>query len=211
MLAEASEQSASIWPALGGVLGTIVTAFLAALFAMRYWKKQQYLQQRHAIAYSVVHQAILVRDEFWRARSLVMTGNEVSALKKQYQVTDEQEEEIRQQGADPFKRIGHLGRFWNVQKQFSDLHTKSIELEALLGDEYRDWLRPVEKLLRQFYSAVQLYIDPEYDGRTEGSSYRDLRLIVYGDRSLEDDVFGGEVESAIKRIIDECRIYLIKK
>ncbi len=211
MLAEASEQTASIWPALGGVLGTIVTAFLAAVFAMRYWKKQQYLQQRHTIAYSVIHQAILVRDKFWRARSLVMTGNEVNALKKQYEVTDEQVEEIKQQGADPFQRIGHLGRFWNVQKQYSDLHTKSIELEALLGDEYRDWLRPVEKLLRQFYSAVQLYIDPDYDGQTEGSRYRDLRLIVYGERGQEDDVFGGEIESAIKRIIDECRVYLIKK
>jgi len=211
MLAEASEQSASIWPALGGVLGTIVTAFLAAVFAMRYWKKQQYLQQRHAIAYSVIHQAILVRDEFWRARSLVMTGNEVNALKKQYEVTDEQIEEIKQQGADPFKRIGHLGRFWNVQKQYSDLHTKSIELEALLGDEYRDCLRPIEKILREFYSAVQLYIDPDYDGRIEGKSHRDLGLIVYGDRSQEDDVFGGEIESAIKQIIDECRIYLIKK
>lgn len=108
-------------------------------------------------------------------------------------------------------KIGHLGRFWNVQKQFADLRAKSIELEALLGDEYRDWIRPIEKLLRDFYSAIILYIDPEYDGQIEGKSSTELRSIVYGDRSLEHDVFGGKIETAIKALIDDCRNYLIKK
>ena len=211
MTGEAAFTVASWVPAMLGALGTIVAASLAAILTMQYWKRQRFLQQQHEIAYSTIHKAILLRDEFWRARSFVMTGAEIEEIKKRYDITDEHVQTIEEKCDDPFARIGHLGRFWDLQKRYTELHIQSIELEALLGDEYRDLLKPIDNLVRKFYNSIQLYIDQDYNNEIDGKSRWELKRVVYGDRSVGDDLFGGEVESAVKALVDDLRRYLVSK
>ncbi len=54
----------------------LVVVAIAAILAMYFWKRQQYLVHRHRIAYELIHSAVLLREELWNARAFLMTGGE---------------------------------------------------------------------------------------------------------------------------------------
>ena len=70
----------------------LIGTLIAALIAMRHWKYQQYLRQRHDLAFKMIHSAIKFREEFWRARQPLMTGGEIDVFKRKYDITEEQVE-----------------------------------------------------------------------------------------------------------------------
>lgn len=211
MLAETADTGSSLVPALWGAVGTILTALFAAVIAMRYWKRQQFLTQQHEIAYRFIHKAILLREQFWQSRSMLLTPGEVESLRKKYEITDDQIEELKASGHDPMRRVGYLGRYWDLQKVYVDLQAISYELETLLGDKYRDCLAPIRKQLVELNTSIHLILDPEHMRSIHGNEITKLRRVVSGSREMEDDIFGGEFESTINSVIQDVRQFLLVK
>jgi len=159
----------------------------------------------------MIHASIMLREEFWRARQLLMTSGEIDAFKRKYDITEEQVGSIQQEGGDPFQQVGLLGRLWDLQSVYVELKTISLEIEALLGERYRDCLDPIEHLFKEFRMSVNLYLDKEYKQTLDRDQRVELDRIVYGSRDLQADIFGGKFEAEVKKMIASLRVFLMKK
>lgn len=189
------------------LVGTVIAAFIA----MGHWKRQQYLRQRHELAFRMIHASIMLREEFWRARQMLMTGGEIDVFKKKYDITEEQVGVIDHNGGNAFQRIGLMGRLWDLQSVYVDLRAIAFEIESLLGEQYRDCLDPIDELFREFRMSVSLYLDTEHKATLDREARTKLDRIVYGSRELETDIFGGGFEAEISSLIKKLRVFLMKK
>ena len=104
-----------------------------------------------------------------------------------------------------------FGRLWELQSILVDLKANGLEIESLLGEQFRCCLDPLEELFKEYRMNISLYLDADYKKGLNSEQRTILDRIVYGSRDLETDIFGGNYEAEVSRLIKEMSKFLLKK
>jgi len=199
---------------LGNALSWIVplvAAMVAGYLSFAYWSIQQQRKERHDHSLKAIKALLAFRDEFARARNSFMTGGEVEHYRRELGYPESIREQLQGvEGSALFQQLGYEGRAFMLRKAFQECKACYLELEALLGNEYRVALHDVWKCVREYERAIKIVLHPN-QLRIEPEEYARLRECIYAPIENKDDSFGARVQSHLNQEIQGLRRMLINE
>ncbi len=142
---------------------------------------------------------------------MLMDSDEVEVYRKELNHEPIEYDRHSKEQYQAFRRVGHTGRYNRLSKSYLEVHTVFYEVEALLGGNFRESLKPVWKHIVEYRIAVEMILDSDSLRELPKDEVMDYRSKVHGDIDLESDAFGHKFEGLIETLTNRMRSYLITK
>lgn len=183
----------------------LIVVIAAGFLSYSYWVVQQLKRERHDYALNAIKALLALRDEFKRARSPFMTGGEVEHHRRELGYPESVRDQLREiNNGGLFQQIGYEGRTHLLLNRYRESKSKYLELEALLGDQYRSALDGIWKCIADYQHSIDLLLR----ARDIRMTHEDREMHhdrIYSPVNFETDIFGNRIQKCFDILIADLR------